>query len=395
MSSHKVKVDNEIQSIEQELFRLNDFIHDNPELGNEEFNAVEKLTTTLKNFGFSIQKNVANLSTAFIATFNNNHENLKDPLTIGLICEYDALPNLGHGCGHNLQAPSIIGAAVSITKSCKDLNYIIKVIGTPAEETTSGKLPMQKEGIFKELDLALMMHGGDRTTVDIKSLAINKIDFEFIGTPSHAAVAPELGRSALDGVMMLFNGIEYLREHVTNDVRMHGVITNGGQAVNIVPEQANAQFSIRAEKRKNLNNVLKRVYKISDGAALATETQVNIKTLKQMESKVNVQSLNDLLLKNAEEVGATQITPPRAKTGSTDFSLVTHDVPGACLRTAFVPLNTPNHTEAWVEAGKTSEAYKAIQVASKALSYTIIEFLTNPNIRLKIKNEYDNANKEI
>ncbi|MGX0562025.1 amidohydrolase [Staphylococcus schleiferi] len=392
--NHKYRIDNLLKSIEQELFELNDYIHDHPELGNQEFEAVNKITSLLEKYGFSIQKNISDLSTAFIASFKN-HNATNKALTIGLICEYDALAGLGHGCGHNLQSPSIVGAAVAIAKTCKDLNFILKVIGTPAEETTSGKIPMQKEGIFKELDLALMMHGGDRTTVDVKSLAINKINFEFKGTPSHAAVSPELGRSALDGVMMLFNGIEYLREHVTSDVRMHGIITNGGQAVNIVPDEASAQFSIRAEKRKNLNELLKRVYKVAEGAALSTETQVQIKILKQLESKVNVQSLNDVLLKNAQEVGAVQITAPREKTGSTDFSLVTHDVPGACLRTAFVPFNTPNHTDAWVKAGKTLEAYNAIRIASKALSYTIVDFLTDNNLRLKIKNEFAKAKKEV
>ncbi|QHW35973.1 M20 family metallopeptidase [Staphylococcus ursi] len=391
---YKLRINSVIQDVEKILFDLNDFIHDNPEIGNHEFRAVDKITSLLKSYGFSIQKNVSGLPTAFIASFNN-HKKTNTALTIGLICEFDALEGMGHGCGHNLQPPSIIGAAIAITKVCSDLNYKLKVIGTPAEETTSGKIPMQKEGIFKNLDLALMMHGGDRTTVDVKSLAINKIDFEYSGVPSHAAVSPELGRSALDGVMMLFNGIEYLREHVTPDVRMHGIITNGGQAVNIVPEYASAQFSIRAEKRKNLNEVLDRVYKIAKGAALATETQVQIKTLKQMESKVNVQSLNDVLLRNAREVGASQISPPREKTGSTDFSLVTHDVPGACLRTAFVPFNTPNHTIAWVKAGKTPEAYNAIRIASKALSYTIIEFLTDNVLRSRIKSEFDKAQKEV
>ncbi|WP_241520267.1 amidohydrolase [Staphylococcus delphini] len=331
----------------------------------------------------------------FIATFDHHMDSLKEPYTIGLICEYDALAQLGHGCGHQLQAPSIIGAAIATIKACSDLSFIIKVIGTPAEETTSGKLPMQKAGVFKDLDLALMMHGSDRTTVDTKSLAINKIDFEFTGVPSHAAVSPELGRSALDGVMMLFNGIEYLREHVTSDVRMHGIITNGGQAVNIVPEFASAQFSFRAEKRSNLNQLLKRVKRVAEGAALATETEVRIKTVKQLESKVNVQTLNDVLLKNAELAGAVRISPPREKTGSTDFSLVTHHVPGACLRTAFVPLHTPNHTKAWVEAGKTTEAHDAIQVASKALSYTIADFLTHPTLRHQINSEFKQAHQAL
>ncbi|MEJ7542108.1 amidohydrolase [Staphylococcus intermedius] len=369
---------------------------------NEEFKAVKQITSILDKYGFDIERHVADLPTAFIAKFDHHMNLLKEPYTIGLICEYDALAQLGHGCGHQLQTPSIIGAAIATIKAYSDLNFITKVIGTPAEETTSGKLPMQKAGVFKDLDLALMMQGSDRTTADTKSLAINKVDFEFTGAPSHAAVSPKLGRSALDGVMMLFNGIEYLRKHVTSDVRMHGIITNGGQAVNIVLEFASAQFSFRAEKRSNLNQLLKRMKRVAEGAAHATETEVTIKTVKQLESKVNVQTLNDVLLKNnevllknAELAGASRISPPREKTGSTDFNLVTHHVPGACLRTAFVPLHTPNHTKAWVDSGKLAEAHAAIQVASKALSYTIADFLTQPTLRHQINSEFKQAYQEL
>src|SRR5699024_4273944 len=141
--------------------------------------------------------------------------------------------------------------------------------------------------------------------------------------------APEQGRSALDGVLQAFYGIEFLREHVTSDVRIHGVITNGGVKPNIVPAEATAEFSIRAQNRKDLNKVIKRVKKVVEGAALSTETEVEIIETKSLENKLNVQSLNDVLMDNAKKLNARGITPPRTKTGSTDFSIVTHIVPGA------------------------------------------------------------------
>src|SRR5699024_1443793 len=157
---------------------------------------------------------------------------------------------------------TILAAAVSICKGLQKENFTLKVIGTPAEETTSSKIPMAKHGYFNDLDIALMMQGGDRTTVDGKSLAVSKFLLNFYTIASNVAVAAEQGRSALDGVLQAFYGIEFLREHVTSDVRIHGVITNGGVKPNIVPAEATAEFSIRAQNRKDLNKVIKRVKKV-------------------------------------------------------------------------------------------------------------------------------------
>lgn len=386
----KDKINNEVDKIEKELLELSHYIHSHPELGNEEFKAKSKIIELLKNYGFTIE-NVEGIETAFIATYQN--ENTKESPTIGLLCEYDALEGLGHGCAHNLQAPVVIGAAVSIIKTCKNNNFTIKIFGTPAEETTSAKIPMTHMGLFDELDVALMMHGGDRTTVDGKSLAADSFEFIFEGTASHAAVAPEKGRSALDAVIQAFNGIEFLREHVRSDVRMHGVITNGGLKANIVPEVAVAEFSIRAKDREYLNSVSERVVKVVEGAALSTETSVRINKGKQLESKLNVQILNDVLLKNAKFFEASNITPPRKRTGSTDFSIVTHRVPGACIRVAFVPQGTPNHTKEWTVASASQAGNNAIITGAKILAGTIYDLLSTPSLLEEIKREHNSEKK--
>ncbi|ASN04392.1 M20 family metallopeptidase [Virgibacillus necropolis] len=380
-----------IDSLRDVLIDVSDYIYSNPELGNLEYKAVEKITNTLKKYNFEIEKGIAGLDTAFKATYQNG---TGGPV-IGLLCEYDALKELGHGCGHNLQSASVIGAAIAVSRLLGEKPATIQIIGTPAEESTSGKIPMTKKGYFDHLDVALMMHGGDRTTVDGKCLAVDNFEFEFIGKESHAAVAPEQGVSALDGVLMTFNGMEYLREHVRSDVRIHGIITEGGMAPNIVPKRAVAKFSIRAADRHYLDKVVERAINVVKGAALATGTQVNVHIGKSLESKLNVQSLNDVLLSNADLSGAKNITPPREKTGSTDFSIVTHRVPGSCIRIAFVPYGTSNHTEEWVKASKSKDGDEAIIAAAKTLGGTCLDLITSPDLLQKVKDEFNRAKRQL
>ncbi|MFM1654779.1 M20 family metallopeptidase [Brevibacillus sp. B_LB10_24] len=382
--NRKEKMFESVEKLSDKIISINDFIHDNPELGNQEFKAVKLLTETLSQYGFTVETNVADLPTAFMATYKNK----EGGPTIGLLCEYDALEGLGHACGHNLQASSITGAAIAIMQNLGDTPATIVVYGTPAEETTSGKIPMAKAGLFDQLDVALMMHGGDRTTVDGKSLAITSRDFIFEGKSSHAAVAPELGISALDAVLMTFHGIEYLREHVRSDVRIHGIISEGGVAPNIVPERAVAKFLIRAADVSYLNEVTERVCNAARGAALAIGAKLTIQEGKTLANKLNVQSLNDVLLANAKEAGAREITPPRQNTGSTDFSIVTHIVPGACLRVSFVPFGVPNHTREWEQAGVSEDGHYAVIAAAKAIAGSCCDLIENPDLLKQIKDEF-------
>lgn len=380
----KQKLYDAVDGMREMLVEMNDFIHDHPEMGNQEFMAHRLITETLENNGFSVDKEVLGLKTAFRATFRNN----SGGPNIGLLCEYDALEGLGHGCAHNMQAPAVVGAAIALAKGLGDVAATITVYGTPAEETTSAKLPMAKEGIFDDLDVALMMHGGDRTTVDGKSLAVNLVDFIFEGKSAHAAIAPEKGISALDAVLMMFNGMEYLREHVRSDVRFHGIITDGGKAANIVPERAAAQFYIRADDRPHLDTVVERVFNVARGAALAVGAKLTISEVKAYDNKLNVETLNKLLMQEAKEVGAQSITPPRKVTGSTDFSCVTYRVPGACLRVAFVPFDTSSHSVEWVEAAKSPAAHDAVVAAAKALAGACYDIARSPEFLDRIKKEF-------
>lgn len=387
MEQVKQKISESVDSLKDQLIEMSDKIHDNPELSFEEYNSSKMLADFLEKHGFKVQKNIAGLETAFCATY----EHLKGGPTIGLLCEYDALKGLGHGCGHNLQGPSIIGAAIAIMNNLGNYPVKIKVFGTPGEETKGGKIPMINAGLFNNLDVAFMMHAGDRTTVDNKAMALTDLTFDFKGKSAHAAIAPEEGRSALDGVMMTFNGIEYLREHVRDDVRIHGIVTNGGMAPNIVPDKASADFSIRSYDRPYLDEVIKRVMNVAKGAALATGTTVEIKETKSFDNKISVKSINELLIENARLYNAPNITPPRKKTGSTDFSSVMYRIPGACLRVAFVPINVSSHSKMWVDAGKSSEAHNAVVIGAKSIAGACYDIISNPQKLEEIKKDFKEA----
>ncbi|MEG3013968.1 MAG: peptidase dimerization domain-containing protein [Cetobacterium sp.] len=253
---------------------------------------------------------------------------------------------------------------------------------------------MLEKGCFNDIDVALMMHGAPDTTTDVKSLALSNFTVKFHGVRSHAALAPEKGRSALDGLLILFQGIEFLREHVREEVRMHYTITNAGGPANVVPKYAEAKFSLRSYDRAYLNHVIERFKKVVQGASLMTETDYEIIETKSLNNKIPVLKLNEILMDNARLTNAPRISPPREKTGSTDFGNVMYHVPGSCIRVAFVPEGTSSHSDEFLVAGKTEEAHDAILLGAKILAGSAYDIITNKEYFDEIKREFEeNKNK--
>lgn len=376
------------------LTAMADSIFDDPELGFQEFHAQKKLTDYLTQSGFQVETGTGGVETAFRAEFRNGQGGPR----IGLLCEYDALEGLGHACGHHMQGPAILGAAKALKDAAIDAPYTITVYGTPAEETISGKVVMLENGCtFEELDVALMMHGGPATQVDVKSLALNKLKIIYHGVCSHAALKPEKGRSALDGLILACQGVEFLREHVPSDVRMHYTIVNcGGTAANVVPGYAEASMYVRSYNRTELDGVVARVKKVLQGAAMMTETEVEIIEEKSLDNKIPVLSLNELVMEQAEKVKAPCIRPARQKTGSTDFGNVMRHVPGTCIRVAFVPEGAAAHSQEYLDAGKTEAAHNAVVYGAKILALTGAQLIENPEKLEAIKKEFhENLAKEL
>lgn len=371
----------------EEFIKMADYIFDNPELGLEEYKATELITNWLKENDYEVEEKLGDIDTAFRATYKQG----EGGPTIGLLCEYDALPELGHACGHHMQAPAVLAAASGIREKLKDESYELVIYGTPAEESVSGKIMLINRGYtFEELDVALMMHGGGATQTDVRSLALTKCTIIYRGKSSHSAVQPEEGRSSLDAMVLAFQGVEFLREHVRDDVRMHYNITDsGGTPANIVPSYTSAGFYVRSLDRSYLDSVMERFEKVIEGAAMMTETEAEIIIEKEVDNKIPVIKLNDLLMENAELVGAPRLRPARERTGSTDFGNILHRVPGSCIRIAFVPEGTPSHSETFLEYGKTQEAYDAITNSAKILANTSYDLIKNPELMKEIKEEFE------
>jgi len=378
-----------VDSMRPQIIGWARFIHENPESGNKEFKAVDLLTKVLAENGFEIEKGVAGLATAFVATYKN----AGGGTAISFMAEYDALDGLGHGCGHNIIGASCIGAAIALSKNLGNTPATVIVFGTPAEETTSGKIAMAAAGLFNKADVGMQMHPGG-AGVGNYTLALNLVDFIYAGKASHAASAPWVGRSALDGVMMLFNGIEYMREHVKPDTRIHGIVTNGGQAANIVPESASARFYVRGTERPYLDSVVKRVYAIAEAAAMATETKLTISPIKQYDNVVNVPSFMKMLQTTAKAYFPTElpIAQPGGAAASTDFGTASSTIPCVMFGLPVTPTGSPaGHTRDMVAACITDYGLESAVIASKIMADAGLQIINDPELLATIRADWEIA----
>ena len=375
------------QSVEAQrpvLCAMADDIFDHPELGFQEFHAQKLITDYLTSCGYEVELGTGGVETAFRAVYQNGQGGPR----IGLLCEYDALEGLGHACGHHMQGPAILGAARALKECAGDKPFTVVVYGTPAEETAHGKLRMLEAGCFHDIDVALMMHGSPTTTVDVKSMAMSSFTVTFHGKKAHAALKPEAGRSALDALLVAFQGVEFLREHVPEDTRMHYTITQLPGPANVVPDTAVGKFSLRSYSRKALDEVVERFHKIIQGAALIADVTYDMKEGDRLANKIPVLSLNRLLMDNAQLVNAPRLAPPREKTGSSDFSNVMYELPGSCIRVAMVPPGTSSHSPEFLSAGKGEEAHDAVIIAAKVLAGAAWDMIEDPAVLAEIKEEF-------
>ena len=358
---------NEGQNIHQRLIEISDYIYANPELGNEEYKAVAVLTELLKDHNFKVEEKYFNMDTAFKATFDSG----KPGLTIGYICEYDALPEIGHGCGHNMIGAISAGAGIVLSKIIDQVGGKIIVYGTPAEETNGAKVIMVEEGAFDELDCAMMVHPNDKTYASGTSSALYPIQFTFKGKTAHAASCPEQGINALNAVIQLFNGIDALRQHVTKDVLMHGIITEGGVAANIVPERAVAQFYIRAAKKATVMEVLEKVKNIARGAALMTGCELEMDRYELPYDDLNTnETLSEAFNENLRDLGVTEIHQPKTGGGSSDIGNVSYVTPTIHPYLSITSCPTRAHSRGLAKATTESLGHERLLTAVLALAYT-------------------------
>jgi len=304
------------------------------------------------------------------------------------MCEYDALPGIGHGCGHDMIGTISIGAAIALSKVIGQVGGKIEVYGTPAEETFGAKIDMVAQGMFDNIDVAMMMHPYGKTCKSGTALAMDAIKFDFTGRSSHAASSPENGINALDAVILMFNGINALRQHVTSDVRIHGIISEGGTAANMVPDKAVAKFYVRALKKSYLKEVVEKVKNIASGAAMMTGASLEVSLYEPSFDDMNTnESLSETFNKNLRKLGITDINPPE-NIGSLDMGNVSYVVPSIHPMLGIGNPKLNLHTEEMAKATITEQAHEALLIGAMALACTGYDVITDRDLLSKIKNEF-------
>lgn len=380
----KNKLHSAVDERDSELRELALKLHANPELAFEEYKAVEWITHYLEQEGFHVERGVAGLETAFTAEW----EGASDGPTIAFLAEYDALPKLGHACGHNIIATSAVGAAIALKDAFPNLPGKVKVIGTPAEEGGGGKIYMCEGGVFDDLDAAMLCHPLRDTMALLGGLAAVRTTFKFYGKESHAAFAPEEGISALDAVINSFNAINSLRQFVTDDVRIHGIITQGGDATNVVPGFCEAKFGIRCATKKGLEVVKEKVYDAVRHATAAVGAQCDIEEgLIYAERNDNL-TMAGLMKENLELLGHDVKEPPKqGGLASSDIGNVGQIVP--TLQSYIKIGESANHTVEFAEEAGSEIGMVGLNHAAKAMALTAFDLYANPAKLQAVKDEFE------
>ena len=376
-----------VESLSNRLIEISHEIHKNPEISNEEVFASNLLCEELERHGFSIEKDIAGHKTGFIATKSSN----KPGATIGYLAEYDALPGLGHACGHNIIGATSIGAAIALGSVIENIGGTIKVFGTPAEEggvNGSAKASYVKAGLFNDVDVAMMIHPDSRNRTTPSSLAIAPMDFEFFGKPAHAAGCPEEGINALDALLLFYNGIAALRQQLTSDIRIHGVILDGGKAANIIPDYTRARFYLRAATVESLQVLIQKVKNIAEGSALATGCTTQATHIQHVLDNLSPNPvLDEIFASTLEELGES-ITSPDDSMGSTDAGNVSHAIPTIHPSLSICDTNIPAHTAEFEQACISKKADTSIIIGAKTLALTGLKVLTEPGLLHSIKESF-------
>ncbi len=363
-------------------------IHGFAEIKYEEIKSSNLLADRLADMGFEVERGAGGLETAFAARYG------KESPCMAFIAEYDALPNIGHGCGHNLIGPGAIGAAAAI-KSLVDQGRVsgsVAVMGTPAEEGGGGKIPMVEQGVFEGVDASVLIHPGQGNIFDVGSRAKRSFNLEFFGQSSHASADPEKGINALEAMIQTFVGINAIRQHVEDSVRIHGIITHGGDAPNVVPGYTSGQFIVRADTMPQVNQVFEKVMGCIKGAALASGcTHKLVEDSPYKEKKPN-SVLNELFVKNANSLGREMFPrPDMVPRGSTDLGNLSHAVPTIGTFLEICGLEIPNHSKELAEAATKEPAWKMIEDAARIMAYMAIDVMSDPQVMDRIKQSFHEA----
>jgi amidohydrolase len=376
------------QLIDEQRGRIADValqIHARPELAYEEKFASDLIARELERDGLFVERSACGVDTALRARFGKG----SGP-TVAILAEYDALPEIGHACGHNLIAAGAFGAALALYRVRDRLPGDIVFLGTPAEEGGGGKIRMLNKGAFTGVDAAMMYHPFDRTMLWQGALAMNRVEVTYRGKASHAAAAPWDGSSALRAVIQLFNLLDSARVHLQDGARLHGIITDGGQAVNIIPERASAAFSVRAPTAAYLQEVMTRFRRCAEAAAMATDTKLELAVKTGYKDMRNCLPLARRFGQRLKDLGVPFVeTDPTSGQGSTDMGDVSHVVPSIHPYLSICDVGEAMcHQHGFTERSGSGRGIAAAVTAAKAMALTALDVLSDETLRQDARSHF-------
>ena len=378
-----------IDEVSEELISASHAIHANPELAFKEFFACETLTNALEHHDIKTEKAVYSLETSFEAKLNTDSAGP----TVAILAEYDALPGIGHACGHNIIATSALGAALGLHAVAQELQGSVRLIGTPAEEKGGGKELMARNGAFEGIDAAMMIHPAGTNLASMPCICVAEVEVIYHGKSSHASAMPHKGINALDGLLLAYQAISNLRQHIRSTERIHGIITEGGSAPNIVPDRSAGQFYVRAADDKELAQLKPRVQSCFEAGAKGSgcEVEVNWANVDYLDLNTNW-PLAELFQEHAESLGREFIPYEEAVkfgAGSTDMGNVSHRLPSIHPMLAVAPPNVVIHNPEFAKWAASEKGDAAIIDGAKALALTAADFLLSTELQDRAKTAYD------
>ena len=383
------RIKQRVDDVADQLIEASHAIHANPELAFEEYFACETLTQSLENNGLATETGVFTLETAFEAQLNPDSEGP----TVAILAEYDALPGIGHACGHNIIATTALGATLGLQAVAAELPGKIRLIGTPAEEKGGGKEVMARAGCFDGVDAAMMIHPAGANMASMPCICVAEVEVIYHGKSSHASAMPHKGINALDGLLLAYQAISNLRQHIRPTERIHGIITEGGAAPNIVPDKTSGQFYVRAANEKDLSRLKPRVQACFEAGAQGSgcEVEVNWANVDYLDLNTNW-PLADQFQEHAESLGRDFVDFETAKAmgaGSTDMGNVSHRVPSIHPMLAVAPPNVVIHNPEFAHWAGSEKGDAAVLDGAKALALTAADYLLSPGLQDQAKHAYD------
>ena len=372
--------------IRPEIEALSDAIYANPELGSREYESSKLHVALLEKYGFTVEKPYMGFATGYRAEYRS----AKPGPHICFMAEYDALPGVGHGCGHNMLGATSVAAGIILSRLIEKTGGWAVVLGTPAEETNGAKVEYAKRGVFRDLDAAIVCHP---TSIEYyqsgASLAMETIEFEFTGRAAHAASEPEMGINALDAVIQTFNNVNALRQQTKPDARIHGIITEGGEACNVIPEHCVCRFYVRAAKKAYLKHLYEQVANCGKAAALATGCQLQMRPFELgYDDLATNERLNQLFADSLGEMGVEEIADPGEASGSVDAGNVSYVCPTIHPYFPITKKNVAGHTREFADCTQTEYAKDRMMEAAGAMALTGYHIITEPQTLAEIRKEF-------